>query len=215
MGRKPVKKTRINDPEVKQQWARTLLPIYINQGLKRLSMDEVARHLEVSKATLYKHFSSREEIIETALAVKLTDIGSFKESLFDEDLPYLERYFKAIHIFFAEISGISTDFLSDLKTLYPDIWTKVEFFREYATSQLQLFYQQGIELGYFNNISPILLVASDKMFFDNISDPDFLKANNLNLQSAFRDYFTLRTGGLFKKTDSSIEEQIEQFIGTL
>lgn len=178
-------------------------------------MDAVAKHLDVSKATLYKHFSSREEIIETALAVKLEDIGSFKESLFDDSLPYLDRYFRAIHIFFAEISGISTEFLADLKTLYPETWKKVAFFREYAASQLQLFYKQGIELGYFNNISPILLVASDKMFFDNISDPDFLQENGLSLQSAFRDYFTLRTGGLFKKSNPDIEAQIEKFIGTL
>lgn len=190
-----------------------LLPIYIKNGLKKFSMDEVAQQLNISKATLYKHFRSREEIIETALIVKLNDIGSFKEMLFDESQPYLERYFNSIHLFFSEISGISTEFLLDLKKLYPDIWKRVEFFREYAATLLKSFYQKGIEQGVFNDVDPAILVLNDKMFFDAISDPEFLIQNGLSLQKAFKDYFTLRTQGLFKHDVPELGKKIEVFIG--
>ena len=176
-------------------------------------MDAVAQQLNISKATLYKHFSSREEIIETALIVKLNDIGSFKVMLFDESQPYIDRYFNSIHLFFAEISGISTEFLLDLKNLYPDIWKRVEFFREYAASMLKAFYQRGIEGGVFNDIDPAILVLNDKMFFDAISDPEFLVQNGLGLQKAFRDYFTLRTHGLFKQPLPELGRKIDDFIG--
>ncbi len=176
-------------------------------------MDEVAQQLNISKATLYKHFRSREEIIETALIVKLNDIGSFKEMLFDESQPYLDRYFNSIHLFFAEISGISTEFLFDLKKLYPEIWKRVEFFREYAATMLKAFYQKGIESAIFNDVDPAILVLNDKMFFDAISDPDFLIQNGLSLQKAFRDYFTLRTQGLFKLDVPDLGIKIDDFIG--
>ena len=213
MGRKPVVKARIDNPLQKEEWARVLLPIYIKNGLKKLSMDDVAKHLSISKATLYKHFSSREEIIETALIVKLNDIGSFKEKLFDESQPYIDRYFNSIHLFFAEISGISTEFLLDLKNLYPDIWKRVAFFREYAATMLKAFYQKGIEGGVFNDIDPAILVLNDKMFFDAISDPEFLIQNGLSLQKAFRDYFTLRTQGLFMQPVPGLGQMIDDFIG--
>lgn len=177
-----------------------------------MSMDQVARQLNISKATLYKHFRSREEIIETALLVKLNDIGSFKDMLFDENEAYLDRYFNAIQLFFTEISGISTAFLLDLKNLYPEVWTRVEFFREYASNQLRIFYQQGIEQGYFNDIDPVILVINDKMFFDAISDPDFLTEHNLSLQKAFEDYFTLRTKGLFKDNKEPLSDRIKAFV---
>lgn len=213
MGRKPVSKERIDNPQLKEDWVRVLLPIYIKNGLKKLSMDEVAKQLSVSKATLYKHFSSREEIVELALMVKLNDIGSFKEMLFDESQPYIDRYFNSIHLFFAEISGISTEFLLDLKKLYPDIWKRVEFFREYAATMLKAFYSKGIESGVFNDIDPALLVLNDKMFFDAISDPEVLMQNGLSLQKAFRDYFTLRTQGLFKSSVPNLANKIDDFIG--
>lgn len=213
MGRKPVTKERIDNPQQKEEWARVLLPVYIKNGLKKLSMDEVAKQLNVSKATLYKHFSSREEIVEVALVVKLNDIGSFKEMLFDENQPYIDRYFNSIHLFFAEISGISTEFLLDLKNLYPEIWKRVEFFREYAATLLKAFYSKGIKGGVFNDIDPAILVLNDKMFFDAISDPEFLMQNGLSLQKAFRDYFTLRTQGLFKNSMPELSTKIDDFIG--
>jgi hypothetical protein len=215
LGRKPVKKERIDNPLQKEEWARVLLPIYIKIGLKKLSMDEVAKQLKISKATLYKHFRSREEIIEMALVVKLNDIGSFKEMLFDENEPYIDRYFNSIHLFFAEISGISTEFLLDLKNLYPQIWKRVEFFREYAATMLKAFYSKGIEGGVFNDIDPAILVLNDKMFFDAISDPEFLIQNGLSLQKAFRDYFTLRTQGLFKTNVPDLTSKIDDFIGVV
>lgn len=213
MGRKPVSKERVDNPQQREEWVRILLPIYIKNGLKRFSMDEVAKQLDISKATLYKHFRSREEIIEQALIVKLNDIGSFKEMLFDESQPYLDRYFNSIHLFFSEISGISTEFLLDLKNLYPQIWKRVEFFREYATTLLKAFYQKGIESGIFNNIDPTILVLNDKMFFDAISEPEFLINNGLSIQKAFRDYFTLRTKGLFQQQVPDLGLKIDSFIG--
>jgi hypothetical protein len=215
LGRKPVKKERIDNPLQKEEWARVLLPIYIKIGLKKLSMDEVAKQLKISKATLYKHFRSREEIIEMALLVKLNDIGSFKEMLFDENQPYIDRYFNSIHLFFAEISGISTEFLLDLKNLYPQIWKRVEFFREYAATLLKAFYSKGVEGNVFNDIDPAILVMNDKMFFDAISDPEFLINNGLSLQKAFRDYFTLRTQGLFKQNVPDLTRKIDDFIGVV
>lgn len=217
MGRKPVNKARINNKEQKEAWVRKLLPIYIKNGLKRFTMDDIAGRLEISKTTLYKHFRSREEILQLALEVKLGDIGSFKEDLFNEKRPFMDRYFNAMQTFFREISGISTEFLAELKYTYPEIWKKVDFFREYAGNLLKIFYHHGIEQGYFHKINPTILVMNDKLFFQTISDPDFLKENKLSMQDAFHDYFKLRCYGLFVQGPKEIEleKRISYFVEEL
>src|SRR5690606_31372089 len=145
MGRKSLKKERIENPQLRDKWVAQLTPLYLRNGLKKFSMNEIAEQLNISKATLYKHFKSREDILEHALTVKLEQIGSFKDNLFDESLSFTDRYIAAIHVFYAEISGISNEFLSDLKHLYPNLWKKVDFFRSYAVELLKQFYQSGIE----------------------------------------------------------------------
>lgn len=201
MGRKPITKNRKENPEIRKKWAAEITPIFIKNGLKKFSMDEVAKLLNVSKATLYKHFASRELLLSFALEEKLQQIGNFQNDLFNETLPFLDRYHAAIHIFFHEIAGISTEFLSDLKHAHPKLWKKITFFIKFAAELLKQFYQKGIEQGYFNNIEPAVLVLSDKVFFETISDPDFLKENNLTLQKAFKSYFELRINGLFTNTE--------------
>ena len=217
MGRKPVKKERVDNPELREHWIRKLLPVYTRKGLKKFTMDEVAAILEISKATLYKHFTSREEIIEKSLEVKLADMAMFKEVLFNDELPYLDRYFASISVFYTQIYGISTEFLSDLKHLYPNTWKKVDFFRDYAQSQLVAFYKEGLQSQLFHDIDPAILAMTDKWFFDAVSDPDFLTEHNLTLEKAFHDYFTLRCYGLFKgNTDRHLlDNRINEFIQQL
>lgn len=213
MGRKPINKKRIDAPEMKKDWVKKLTPIYMRNGLKSLNMNEVSKTLGVSKATLYKYFSSREEIVEYALETKLEEIGSFKNKLFDESLTFQERYFHAIFVFFNGIAGISNKFLHDLKTLYPNIWKKVVFFREYTVSMLQLFYENAIDAKIFKPVNPYILVMNDKQFFDLISDPDFLNDQNISIQEAFKDYFTLRISGLFNRNSGlniDLDEKINE-----
>lgn len=213
MGRKPIKKERIDAPEQKKEWVKILTPIYMRKGLRKMNMVEVAKTLSISKATLYKYFSSREEIIEFALETKLEEIGNFKNKLFDDELNFQDRYFNAIFVFFNGIAGISTTFLSDLKHMYPEIWKKVEFFREYTVSMLELFYKNAIDAGIFKKVNPYMLVLNDKQFFDLISDPDFLSDQNISIQEAFKDYFTLRISGIFKKEtglENGLEEKIKE-----
>ncbi|MEX0811392.1 MAG: TetR/AcrR family transcriptional regulator [Chitinophagales bacterium] len=213
MGRKPIKKERIDAPELKKEWVRILTPIYMRKGLRSMNMQVVAKTIGVSKATLYKYFSSREEIIEYALETKLEEIGAFKNQLFDNSLSFQDRYFHAIFVFFNGIAGVSNEFLRDLKNMYPNVWKKVEFFREYTVSMLQLFYENAIEAGIFKAVNPHILVMNDKQFFDLISDPDFLNEQNISIQEAFKDYFTLRISGLFNRSsdfDINLEEKIKE-----
>jgi len=205
LGRKPIKKVRLDDPQQKMEWLKILIPLYVRHGLKKFTMSEIAKILGVSKATLYKHFNSREQIIAEGLELKLNEIGSFKYNLFDENLPFIERYIKSTQVFLVEIAGISVNFLVDIKELYPDIWKKIVFFRAYSVDLLKQFYQQGIELGYFHDVSPTILALNDKLFFDAISDPDFLLEHNITMQQAFKDYLTLRVKGLIKTTDYTFD----------
>jgi AcrR family transcriptional regulator len=214
VGRKPTAKKRIENPSIRREWAMRLTPVYLKEGLKQFTMDDAARHLGVSKATLYKHFKSRESILEYALTLKLEQIGSFKNNLFDENLSFIDRYISAIHLFSTEISGISNRFLSDLKHLYPQLWKKVIFFRNYAVELLRQFYQAGIEKGYFNDINPSVLAVNDKLFFETISDPDFLENHKLQLQDAFDSYFKLRCYGIFRNTADRhmVQKKLNRFV---
>lgn len=197
MGRKPVTKDRKNDEQTRNGWIEKLSPIYLQNGLKSFSMEDVSKLLGVSKATLYKHFHSREEIISLALQGKLESIGLFKKQLLNEELSYVERYTEAMKTFMNEAGGISTLFLSDLQSLYPEIWRQVNYFIDYVISILTDFYARGIEQNIFRPIHPAILSLSDRLMFTALSDASFLTAHQLTLSEAFMQYFEIRLHGVF------------------
>lgn len=198
MGRKSLDKKRKHHPERKEEWAKKLIPHFQRSGLRDFTMDNVAELLNVSKATVYKYFKSREEIVELCVAVKLDEVRHFSEILTDTHIPFLERYFLSLEDLTGNVADISNAFLSDLKQLFPATWEMVNSFIEYALQILKEYYEEGISKRLLDKSSASLMVMSDRFFLQSLSDPNFLDSHKLTLQEAFRQYFRMKFFGIVK-----------------
>lgn len=199
MGRNPVNKKRTDNPEVKAQWVAILAPLYLSGQLSNNTITEIAKILGISKATLYKHFSSRKEILEAVIDFKIMEISKFEAMLFDESQSFEQRYFNAVQVGSIHLAGISNNFLLDLKQWYPELWERVYQFMFYATGRMREFYMIGIKKGILNDFNPNLLALTDRVFITALSDPQFLIDNNLSLQKTVKEYFLVKSKGIFKK----------------
>ncbi len=206
MGRKPVEKKRINDPQVRKAWIKQLMPIYMKNGLKKFTMDDISLKLGVSKATIYKHFSSRLEILEAVVGLKVQEIAAYEEFTRNEEVPYVTRYQNAIKSASLRLAGISTQFLLDLRELYPELWERIMSLQFFAAERAKNFYQEGVDKGILNDFDPAWLAITDKIFLIGLSHPQFLIENNMTLQEALDNYFRLKSQGIFKDK-SAFEEK--------
>ncbi|MFK7951183.1 MAG: TetR/AcrR family transcriptional regulator [Saprospiraceae bacterium] len=199
MGRKPKNKLRVKDPETRQKWIEQLTPIYMKNGLRKFTMDDISMKLGVSKATVYKHFSSRTEILEAVVNYKIHEIAAFEADTMDLNTPYKQRFKNAIHRASVRLAGISNEFLLDLKELYPEQWERIQSLQYFAAERAKEFYQEGIDKGILqNHFDPSWLAITDKIFLLGLSNPQFLIENNLTLQKAVEDYFLMKSQGIFK-----------------
>ena len=203
MGRKPIDKKRINDPTIRAKWITQLKPIYMENGLRTFTMDDISKKLGVSKATVYKHFSSRMEILEEVVKSKIIEIAAFEEFVEDQNVPYIERYHNSIRNASVQLAGISNQFLLDLRELYPEMWERVMSLQYFAAERAKTFYQEGIDKGILNDFDPAWLAITDKIFILGLSNPQFLIDNNLTLQKAVENYFILKSKGIFKKEEKN------------
>jgi len=199
MGRQSVAKERIKDPKKREDWIEQLLPHFIERGIKEVPIDEVTSILGKSKATVYKHFESHHEIVAMVIAKKLNDLKHFQPLLADTSKGYQERYVLAVAYVSKHLGDVSNAFLSDLKAIYPDLWEFINAFKQMALSELRVFYISGIAYGTFEDINPDLMVLSDELFFDVLTNPEFLAEKGLNLQAAFESYFRMRFYGILKQ----------------
>lgn len=198
MGRQSIVKERIKDPVKRAAWVELLSPHFLEKGIKIVPIDEVVRLLGKSKATVYKHFESHHEIVSLVIARKLESLQHFAPILQDESKTYKERYVLAVASISKHLGDVSNLFLSDLKEIYPDLWELINGFKQMALSELRDFYVKGVLDKAFADLNPDLMVLSDELFFDALTNPEYLTSKGLNLQAAFESYFRMRFYGILK-----------------
>jgi AcrR family transcriptional regulator len=199
MGRQSLEKERIRDPKKRQAWAKALYPLLQEQGIRAISMDEMAKVLGKSKATVYKHFESHKEIVSIAILQKLDDLRHFETILVDAEKSYVDRYILAVASISRHLGDVSNLFLAELKEIYPDLWHLITGFKEFALHVLKRFYTEGIAAGVFENLDTDILVLSDELFFDALTNPEFLTKKGINLKDAFESYFKMRFYGILAR----------------
>lgn len=198
VGRQSIVKERIKDPRKREAWIELLLPHFIERGIRDVPIDEVVKLLGKSKATVYKHFESHHEIVSLVTVKKLDQLKHFQPILADSTKTYKDRYVLAVAYVSKHLGDVSNIFLSDLKEIYPDLWNLINSFKLMALNELKDFYISGIQDGVFEDINPDLMVLSDELFFDALTNPEYLTSKGLNLQQAFESYFQMRFYGILK-----------------
>jgi AcrR family transcriptional regulator len=198
MGRKPVDKVRTQDHLLKKGWIQSLTTLFLQQGISKFTMEDIANRLTISKATLYKYYASREEILDEIVRLKLLEIEAFETQLHDDQITFSERYFEVIKNASVLLAEFSSPFLQDIRQKYPELWEKIHAFQQRALLAAEKFYQQGIHKNIMNDINPRLLALTDKIFINAVANPSFLKDYGLSLQEAFDGFFQMKSKGIFK-----------------
>lgn len=55
--------------KIREKLLKKLISAALKDGFQQLRMDDIAKRMDVSRATMYKHFSSKEEVLEGVVDV--------------------------------------------------------------------------------------------------------------------------------------------------
>ncbi len=197
MGRKSTTKTRKDKSKKTEQWANTLLPKLKSLSLKSLTMNEIAQLIGRSKSTVYEYFKTKEEVFEYMVQLQLDKLANYTSIINLEDDNLIEQFENFILFLGAGVSNISYHLLNELQQDFPEIWGNIAVFINAMLNDLKLFYEKGIALQQFKNISPELMIRMDAIFvFQIITDEDFFNTTNISLEQLAKDYLRLRLEGV-------------------
>lgn len=199
MGRKPIKRYRYKDTEVRRKHAIRFMIYFQEHGIENFSMSKMAADLKISKTTIYNHFETKEEAIEAALDYKLSIIKEYQTVLENLTLSYTERYRKSMLFFCVQTFDISSKLLLQLKNKYPQIYRKVESFQKKVFLNLKSYYEVGVDIGVFKeDVNPLLLALDDQKFFEMLSEQDILRDNHIEVLEAFAHHFRMKFRGILR-----------------
>jgi AcrR family transcriptional regulator len=177
---------------LKTKYLARLQPIAQHQSISGLRIDDIARIMGVSKATFYKYFSSKEDVIEQATDL-IVDAFAQTETLFGDDsssllLGFQNAFTQSLFL----TSYLPDTFLLDLKQNYPRSWEHVKQAQQKRQQQLEQFYARGVMQGIFNPIKPVLFALQHELLLRNLMNPVFLLEHDLTLKTLLYDYYDLQ-----------------------
>ncbi len=158
----------VSNMEVKQRIIEGAGQLFIKEGIRRVTMDYIARKLGVSKRTIYELFKDKTELLKACLQHIMLENDAQIEEVQKKASNVLEVVIGALVYGSKAIKEISHVYFDDLEVHYPLLWQEtINYKREESYNDFQDLVKRGISEGYFREGLNIKLVA--KIFIEQMN----------------------------------------------
>nr|WP_094096417.1 TetR/AcrR family transcriptional regulator [Paenibacillus physcomitrellae] len=196
-------------------------PVIRHTKFSQLKIDEIAKYMDISKVTLYKHFSSKDEIIQEVVDYSVNFLDEVDQVIEDENLSYIKRFQKTFIQSLVCVIYITDLFLDDLKEFYPHHFDALSAAMQDRNKKLQAFFESGMEQGIFNRMNAVLFMVQDDAMLRRLMEPSFSIQYDVTLKQAVMDFYQMKKYQLLKPEyldqadDSSVEKRVVQILQTV
>jgi len=191
--------------------------LFFKYGIKSVTMDDIAKHLAISKKTIYQFYSDKNEMVETLMTMSLkNDECEFKQIQSDAENVIVEVFNMMKHMG-NMFSKINPNIFYDLQKYHPNAWKQFKTFKEECMAKMvESSIERGIKEGLVRTdvnskvLSRLRIEEVEMGFNPLVFPPDKFKI--LEVQVAMLDHFllgicTIKGHKLFNKYKQITEEE--------
>lgn len=104
--------------------------LYHQYGIKSVTMDDVSRHLGISKKTLYSYVKDKKELVELTIEAQLQRHKEMEKDLCERNLGALEEMHIVYSVARELIQKLNPSYQYDLQKYYPALCDKFSSFKK-------------------------------------------------------------------------------------
>ncbi|WP_019419428.1 TetR/AcrR family transcriptional regulator [Paenibacillus sp. OSY-SE] len=177
-----------------------------DKGIK-FTMDDLARRLGISKRTLYEHFSSKAEVLDTIIEQTLQESDAkTNEIIEDKSLSLMDKMKAVMTVLPNHFELYDIRILEQMKRVYPEQWVKIDEALKDDWDTLRVLIEQGMEEGTIRrqNAAFIMKVILDAV--NSTLDQRFFAQQNISLPEALEAIADVIMYGLVPRDNESTEK---------
>ncbi len=123
--------------------------LFENLGFKKVTMDRIAKHLRISKKTIYQFYPSRNHLITDYVNLKCSDVNrQLGSSTIIDPVEGLRNIDKVIYDSFSKMNQLV---INDLTKYYPKEEIIVQSFKEQIRHQVMSMLEKGKDARLFRS----------------------------------------------------------------
>jgi AcrR family transcriptional regulator len=134
--------------------------LFLTAGIKSVTMDDIAKHLGMSKKTIYQFFKDKNELVIALVKKKLQEDEDQICSLIAKSENVIEEMINMMKCSEEIFSRINPIVIHDLQKYHPDAWKHFQNFKaDVIVHTLELLLTKGIHQGYIRPDIDVKIMA--------------------------------------------------------
>jgi AcrR family transcriptional regulator len=207
------------EQEIKDRILTRAEEMFLRFGYSKVTMDEIAAHLGMSKKTLYKFFPSKEELVREIIYKMKCDVQDYVDALLaNDEMDFVEKLKRLMNLIGNQSSKLQGPLLEDLHKNVPEVWQQVnEFRKENVRQKFTQLINMGVEKGIFRkDVDQRLIVLIYSSAVQGLINPEILSQMPFSVEQVFESVIKVIFSGIFteegriKYNSYQIEDKVKE-----
>ena len=172
--------------------------IFMQYGIKSVNMDDMAKHLGMSKKTLYLYVKDKEDLVNKTLFHHCDIEDSQISSICSRGLNAIDEQFEIMYWVVGMLSNVHPSILFDLQKYHPEVYKSMADHRDKSIYQCMLLnIKKGQKEGlYRKDLNPEIIVKYYTARVDLVFDEKLFPQSIWNLTQIYTEIFKYHIRGI-------------------
>lgn len=139
------------EKEIKDRILSQAEQLFLQFGYSKVTMDEIAASLGMSKKTLYKFFPGKEALVKEMITTMKCSIDDHIDFVWNnQEMDFMDKLKSVMNFIGKQTTKLHGPLLEDLHKNIPEVWQEIHDFRKAnAVKRFTTFINEGVEKGVF------------------------------------------------------------------
>ena len=186
--------------------------LFMKYGIRSVTMEDIARHLAVSKKTLYQHFADKDDLVYKMSEMYL--MRSFRQYQEIEKVSKnsIEELSKISVCMKRDLENLNPSMLFDLQKYHSKAWSlynehKIKIISHSVVRNIR----QGIDDGYYrSDINPEIMAITRMVLIESAFNPDLFPKDRFNFIEVQTQLFDMFVHGLCTEKGKKLYQKYKE-----
>lgn len=173
--------------------------MFFTTGFSSVTMDDLAKHLGISKKTLYRLFQSKQDLLRAVMLRIVTEVEASTDAVFeDPNLKFIEKLQRVFALIGFYVMRLRQPVLDDIRRNAMDVWEEFDAWRQKRVlGKFGGLIRQGIAEGLIRkDLDPQLLTIIHATVVRRVMNPETLAQLPLSAGQTFATLLTVFFEGI-------------------
>lgn len=202
----------MEEKDIKERIVRGAMELFMKYGVRSVSMDDIARHLSVSKKTLYQYFADKDEIVTIVAEFHLKQEQIQYDGLCAAAENAIDELVKISTCIKKDLQKMNPSLLFDLQKFHPKAWGAwLTHKQQHIGQSIIRNLKQGIAEGFFRpEINTDILALARLELVQITFDERVFPADRYNLAEVNLQLFEHFVYGILTDKGRKVYEKYKQ-----